>query len=132
MTGVPALQAYRALDVMADSPGRCVIKLYQHLTVMMRSARVDLETSTFESAARHLDRARATIEELMCALNFEQGGDIARNLARIYGFMLRELLSVGISRDPAPLARLVSMTESLLEAWLQAVADQEGKRPVHA
>ena len=129
MTSVPALQTYRTFDVMTDTPGRCVIKLYQHLAVMMRRAKVDLESSSFESAVQHLDKARAVIEELMCSLDFDNGGDIAVNLGRIYGYLLRELLAIGIKRDPAPLGRLVTMVENMLGAWVQAVAEAEGRVP---
>jgi flagellar protein FliS len=116
---------YRTLDVMTDSPGRCIVKLYQHLAVMMRRAKGDLERSSLESAMGYIDRARATIEELICALDFERGGEIAKNLARIYGYMLRELLAIGINRDPAPLGELVSMTEELLGAWIRIVDEAE-------
>jgi flagellar protein FliS len=58
-------------------------------------------------------------------LDFERGGEIAKNLARIYGYMLRELLAIGINRDPAPLGELVSMTEELLGAWIRIVDEAE-------
>ena len=125
MTGIPALQSYQALDMMANSPGRRIIKLYNHLVLMLRDAGEHLRASEWEPAATQLSKANMTIEELVNALNYEEGGEIAVRLGSIYNFMLRELLRVGIRRDPEPLARLQRMTESLLEAWVHAVDEQE-------
>ena len=125
MTSIPALQSYHTLDVMAESPGRRIIKLYNHLAVMLRRAGENLGNADWELAATHVTKASMTIDELVSALNFEDGGEIAIRLGSIYNFMQRELLTVGVRRDPAPLAGLQRMTESLLEAWIHAVDEQE-------
>jgi len=125
MTSIPALQSYHTLEVMAESPGRRIIKLYNHLAVMLRRARENLQAADWELAATHVTKASMTVEELLAALNFEEGGEIASQLGSIYTFMLRELLSVGVRRDLEPLTHLQGMTESLLEAWVHAVDEQE-------
>lgn len=125
MTSIPALKSYHTLDVMAESPGRRIIKLYNHLAVMLRRSEENLRSNQFELAATHLTKASMTVEELLGALNFEEGGEIADQLGGIYTYMLRELLKIGVTRDPEPLAHLQRMTVSLLEAWVQAVDEQE-------
>ena len=125
MTSIPALQSYYTLDVLAESPGRRIVKIYSHLAVMLRRAEENLQSSKWELAATHLDKASTAVGELLGALNFEEGGEMAERLGSIYTFMLRELLAVGVQRDADTLIRLKKMTESLLEAWIQAVDEQE-------
>ncbi len=125
MTSIPALRSYHTLDVLAESPGRRIVKIYGHLVVMLRRAEENLRSSDWELAATHLDKASTAVEELLGALNFEEGGEIAERLGGIYTFMLRELLAVGVQRDPDSLVRLEKMTETLLEAWIHAVDEQE-------
>jgi flagellar protein FliS len=61
--------------------------------------------------------------ELKNALNFSQGGEIAKSLNALYLFMQRHLTVANIENDPQKVQEVVNILSSLKEAW-EAIASR--------
>jgi flagellar protein FliS len=71
-------------------------------------------------------KAQEIITELMVSLNFEQGGDIAKNLFALYTWFNQELLEANVKQDLRRITVVRNMANELRSAWAQIAA----KNPV--
>jgi flagellar protein FliS len=65
-----------------------------------------------EQISKAVMKAEEIITELMVSLDFDQGGDISKNLFALYSWFNRELMEANISQD---LQRIVIVRDLLLE-----------------
>jgi flagellar secretion chaperone FliS len=65
----------------------------------------------------HLSRAGRIVIGLQSALDFEKGGDIAKNLNELYGYVTRRLLHINIKNDVEALREVRSLISQIREAW---------------
>jgi flagellar protein FliS len=114
-----AASVYRESEVLAASPGRLVVITFDALLASMARARVGMALSKQEITLQALDKSRMLLGELLGALNFERGGDIAAKLSGVYVFMLTELTALGIRPNVATLDRLITLIRELRGAFAQ-------------
>jgi flagellar protein FliS len=62
------------------------------------------------------------ITELMVSLDFEQGGDIAKNLFSLYTWFNQELLEANIKQDIRRITIIRNMVDELRGAWSEIVS----------
>jgi len=65
----------------------------------------------------HLTRAGRIVVGLQSALDFEKGGDIAKNLNELYGYVTRRLLHINIKNDIEALQEIRHLIAQIREAW---------------
>ena len=66
----------------------------------------------------------AAIEILKSSLNFEQGGEIARNLLQIYDYSLNQLNLIIKEDKECELDTVITIISSLVDAWSSMSANQ--------
>ncbi|MDX9820515.1 MAG: flagellar export chaperone FliS [Syntrophales bacterium] len=108
---------YRRVEVETADPKRLVILCYESVLGNLRLARSSYESGEFEVKANALQKALDVICELRNALDFERGGEIARNLDALYGYMNRRLLEADLSKDLRGIDEVIGMLEDLESAW---------------
>ena len=113
---------YRELEVMSASPERLLVMLFDHLVVQLERARLGIERKDLTLQVTGVSKANSIIGELLATLDFEQGGEIATNLADLYQFMLVELLNIGKSGDAVMLARVANLAQTLRDGFADAAA----------
>ena len=123
---------YQQNDVFSMSPARRLVFLYGQVVANLRQAGRFLERGEVEARSRALTRARDIMGELLCTLNFQEGVEIAANLASLYLWMMDETLEVDRRRDPKRLERLTAMVAELHAAWEQAAAQVPELHPAAA
>lgn len=82
----------------------------------------------FADASKNICRAQAIIVELLNSLNFEVGGEIAKNLEYLYSVMIDNLTVANFEHVTEPLQLNLKILEKLQSAW-EGVLQQikEGK-----
>jgi flagellar protein FliS len=66
-----------------------------------------------------ISRAMAIVSELQNTLDVETGGDIARELDRLYTYINNRLLDVSVKRDAAALDEVQKLLTTLRDGWSQ-------------
>jgi flagellar protein FliS len=120
--GAAAKQAarFREAEVLSATPGQLVLILYDHLLLNLRRARlVPREDAMARSDA--LERARATLTELLVTVDRDRGGAIAVHLVSLYSFLLGELSVLGVKPDLARIDRIITMVTDLRQAFALAI-----------
>lgn len=116
-----AHKSYKSADIITADRGKLVIMIYDHCIKWLRRAEAELAEGHLEKMVKSVQKAQAGITELMCALDMERGGDIAKNLFNLYDFYSKHLTQAIKERSPKCLADVVAMLGSLREAWVVAV-----------
>lgn len=113
----PPHSAYMQNEVLNASPERLVQLLYDLAIRCLVDARQSNRTNDIAGRVRHLNRVFAVLVELSDGLDFDAGGEIALNYARIYDYCQRRLLEANTQQSDSMLAEVESLLRDLREAW---------------
>jgi len=116
-----AHHSYKTANIATADRGKLVIMIYDHCIKWTRKAEEDLTANNIEKMVRAVQRVQSGLTELMCALDMERGGEIAKNLFRLYDFYSRHLTQAIKERSQQALQDVLAMMSLLREAWLIAI-----------
>jgi flagellar protein FliS len=118
-----AIAAYRETSIKTASQGQLVVMLYDEAVRQLDSSLAlvnnDSGPAVIEKANRAILKTQAIITELQASLDFEQGGDIAKNLFRIYAWFNQQLLESNINHDWKRIEAVRKMVYDLRGAWVE-------------
>jgi flagellar secretion chaperone FliS len=116
----PAMRARYLNDSIATaSPARLLVMLYERLVVDLSQAETAFVAGDRTTADERLKHAQEIVIELRASLRLDLWSG-ATDLARIYGFLLGELISANIRADVEKVVSCRKLVEPLLDAWRQA------------
>ena len=112
---------YKQMSIKTASRGQLLIMLYESAIQNVKKATKALNENNIAAKGTAIGKVHDIINELLNTLDFEVGGDIARELERLYNFMLQQLISANIENSKEKLMCVQKLLETLLEAWREAV-----------
>jgi len=122
--------AYKTANVETADQGRLILIAYD---VAIKHCKISLgqfgNFQLIEERSKHICRAQDAVTELMSALRMDVG-EIARNLYRLYDYILRRLVEANIKNDRTRVEEVLKYLESLREAWSQAIANLRKEKAV--
>lgn len=116
---------YEQTQVVTSSGVQLIVLLYDGAIQSLEIARREIQAKNVREKARHLGRAIAIIGELNSVLDYEQGGEIARSLRRLYDYMLAELVEANVRNNEKRLDVSLRCLSTLREAWREVAAQQQ-------
>ena len=122
-----AISTYKETRVKTASQGQLIIMLYEealkHLDRGLELLGLINESrknpGNIEKISKSILRAQEIITELTVSLDFEQGGDIAKNLFSLYTWFNKELLAANISQDVRRVTAVRNQLNELRSAWAE-------------
>lgn len=120
MSYANAAATYRQNSILTASPEKLVKLLYEGAIRHMERSRLylaDPKTSHGREAGESIGRALAIVCELRTALDHKVGGEISRDLERLYEFTENQITQANVSRTPAPMEASLRVMRTLKEAW---------------
>lgn len=121
MTSPDPRARYLRESVSTASPGRLLVMLYERLVRDIAQAETALRAGDTDTGSHCLLHAQEIIIELRSTLDLN-AWDGAIGLAKIYGFLLTELIAANVNHDPDRAAACRGLVEPLLDAWRTAAA----------
>ena len=115
---------YKQTQVMTSSRVQIVVLLYDAAIQSIELARAGIESNDPKEKGRFLGRAISIIGELNSVLDFDQGGEIARSLHRLYEYMLSELVMANARNDVRRLDGPHRCLTTLREGWREIAMQQ--------
>lgn len=91
--------------------------LFNALIDSLADARRYVAAGNLSLKGEKITRSQKIIYGLRSTLDFEQGGELARNLDSLYDYCLRRLSSGNAENDQAALAEVSSLMSEIREAW---------------
>jgi flagellar protein FliS len=132
-----AISTYRETRVKTASQGQVIIMLYDEAVKNLDRALEILALDTggkknhrnIEKISKSILKAQEIITELTVSLDFEQGGEIAKNLFSLYTWFNKELLESNIHHDIRRITAVRNQVYELRSAWAEVAAKVSSETP---
>lgn len=111
---------YKQVIVNSSTREDLIIMAYDGAIKFLNNSLENFSKKDLEKINNYILKAHAIISELMLSLNFDEGGDIATNLFRIYEYMNYKLNLANIKKDAEPVKEIMELLRILREAWIVA------------
>ena len=131
-TSASPYNSYLETQILSADPMQLIELLYRAAIDAVESARGHLRTGNIALRARSITKALEILNELALSLDVEKGGAIARNLAELYDYAVRRLLTANAGQVDAPLAEVKELLGTLLDGWQHCIAAQAAAAPLPA
>lgn len=110
-------QNYFDNEVLAASPLKLIQMLYSAALDSITAARRHVRRKDIRARTRSINKAIGVVTELSHSLNHEADIVLSRNLAGLYGYVIRLLIEANMKQIEAPLAEAEGLLFTLAEAW---------------
>lgn len=120
------LHAYKETKVRTAGQGKLIVMLYDEAIKQIDIALQHMEKKSkkFDSVHNSIVKAQDVVTELTVSLDFERGGEIAKNLFNLYMFFNRQLMEGNVQKDPVLIKDVRRLLSQLREAWVQIAHTQ--------
>ncbi|MDY7036404.1 MAG: flagellar export chaperone FliS [Thermodesulfobacteriota bacterium] len=116
--------SYRKTNVITADPKRLILMCYEGAIDNLKIAKMRYVEKDYEGKGKALIKAQDIINELLCSLDLEKGGAIARNLDSLYNYMLRKIIHADVNRTMDTIDEIIGMLDELKSAWEEAFYKQ--------
>ena len=130
MYGKNAHQAYQTMQVTTVDRGRLLLMMYEGAIKFLKQSRAGIEAGDIAKFCRFLSKAQAIVAELMNTLDFEKGGQIAKDLDRLYDFMLFYLTEANLYRDPKRITKVIGLIDTIYSAYKEIIEGEKSAQSV--
>ena len=115
------LGAYKKTSVQTASKEQILLMLYQAAIKNCKKAIEAIDKDDIPSKGVFIGKLQDIIIELNNSLDFEVGGDVARELSSLYDYMIYSSTQANIKKDKEPLEGVLNVLNTLYEGWANAV-----------
>jgi len=123
MFGKNAHTTYRSVQVTTTDKGRLLLMMYEGALKFLKQSKAGLEDNDLAKFCRFLSKGQAIISELMNTLDHEKGGEIARDLDRLYDFMLFYLTEANLHKDPKRIEKVIELLNIVYSAFKEVIEE---------
>lgn len=111
---------YKEVTIKTASQGKLIDMLFDGAIKRAEEAIKYIENNNVELVHKNLIRAQEIITELRTALNMEIGGDLAKNIDRIYEYIHYLLVQGNLKKNTAPIKESIEYMKVMKDTWKEA------------
>lgn len=126
------IQAYQTADTLGRSQLDLILKVYDGALRAFRAASRHYGEELFDNGYEELERAKRFITHLYTTLDFEQGGEVALSLARVYVHIINETNVIQATKSLDRIEVITHMLEEVRAGWQELKNQQVPGKPVEA
>lgn len=115
------LGAYKKTSIQTASKEQILLMLYQAAIKNCKKAIEAIQTKNVKMKGEHIGKLQDIVIELNNSLDFEVGGDVARELASLYDYVIYSSTQANIKIDAEPLEGALRVLTTLYDGWSQAI-----------
>src|SRR5687768_2903464 len=120
--------AYRKTSVQSSSPLGLVVMLYDGAIKFVLEAREAIARNDVRARTAAVSRALAIVAELQNTLNLKEGGEVGRELDRLYSYLNTRLLDITAKADDEAAKEVHKLLSTLRDGWSQIASQQPPSR----
>jgi flagellar protein FliS len=120
MTFSPPAAANQSHTILSAPPEQLVKLLYEAALEHLEKCRLGLmaiASARSPEIGQSLSRAMGILGELRASLDHTAGGQVARDLDRLYEFSLDQLSQANLTRTPRGIENTLQVMRTLKEGW---------------
>lgn len=96
--------------------------LFDGILESLSSARSHIQHENFNEKSKAIGRANLILIDLQGALDFEKGGELAKNLNELYSYVVRRMSHVNDHNDLTVLDEIYALMHDIGDAWKRVSA----------
>ncbi|MGR3179061.1 MAG: flagellar export chaperone FliS [Candidatus Anammoxibacter sp.] len=108
---------YKEKEFMSSRPEEIVLKLYDGAIRFLTLAVGSIKKDDIPAKAKLVDKAVNIISYLHGCLDMDKGGEVAKNLDRLYEFLLTSIVEGNIKSDAKKLEESVGILQHIRDGW---------------
>jgi flagellar protein FliS len=116
---------YARMDIQTADPRAVIVLLYDGAVKFLNEAIKAGRDGRRMEVSNNLNRTLKIIQFLRNALDFDQGGEVADNLFKLYAYMRDTLLQANLTCDEEKIQEVLGLFKTLLEAWREVSKDPQ-------
>ncbi len=117
-----ALNKYKQTSVTTASRGQVLLMLYEGCIKFTKLAIEAINRKNLADKGVNILKVQDIINELTLTLDHKVGGDISKELERLYNYIVEQLTEANIKNEVQPLQNVLGILETLYEGWQGAIA----------
>ena len=114
-------KAYHKTNICTASKEKILLMLYEGCIRNLKRCKQAMEQKNLAEKGIMLGKAQDIVVELTNSLNFEVGGELARQLESLYVFVFDTTTEANIDNDPQKIQSCINIMETLYSGWKDAV-----------
>ena len=117
-----AYKRYKRAGISTATQGELLLMLYDGAIKFLNIVLNNIgDFRNYGQASENIAKVQDILTELMVALDFEKGGEVAKNLMGIYVYLKRRLVEANINKDKEPIEESIKILSELRDAWIEAI-----------
>ncbi len=120
---------YYKTAIETANPLHLIILCYEVAIRDLNEAKELHERHEMNGAYRKIRHAQDIVTELLVGLDYERGGEVARNLNRLYNFILRQMIGINSRGKTSTYDHLVNILSELKGGW-EAIKLSQGQSAI--
>ena len=126
------LGAYKKTSIQTASKEQILLMLYQAAIKNCKKAIEGINDGDVRKKGEHIGKLQDIVIELNNSLDFEVGGDVARELSSLYDYVLYSSNQSNIKLDVEPLEGCLKVLSTLYDGWAQAIKSLKNEKAGNA
>ncbi len=115
------LGAYKKTAVNTASKEQVLLMLYQAAIKNCKKAMEAIDEKNIAKKGEYIGKMQDIIIELTNSLDFELGGNIAKELSSLYDFIIYSSTQANIKIEKQPLESCLEVLNTLYSGWIDAI-----------
>ena len=114
-------KAYHKTSIATASKERILLMLYEAAIRYFKRAKIAIEQNNVAEKGLMIGKAQDIVNELNNTLDFDKGGDIAKQLETLYIHIFNESTDANINNDTKKIDHCVNLLTTLYDGWKEAI-----------
>ncbi len=115
------LGQYKKTSVETASKEQILLMLYQAAIKNCKKAIEAIESRNIAKKGEYIGKLQDIVVELSNSLDFEVGGEVAKELNSLYDYLMYASTQANIKIDKQPLEGCLKVLNTLYDGWTEAV-----------
>jgi len=112
---------YKRTSITTASKPQLLLMLYEAAIKNVRLAKKNIREKNISAKGQSIGKTHDIINELISALDFNVGGQVATDLERLYNYVTERLIKANLENSIEDLDSIETVLTTLLEGWREAV-----------
>ncbi len=125
------LGAYKKTSVETASKEQILLMLYQAAIKNCKKAIEAIEQKNLAKKGEYIGKMQDIIVELSNSLDFEVGGEVAKELASLYDYILYSSTQANIKIEKSHLEGCLKVLNTLYDGWTEAIKNLKTTNPAN-
>ncbi|SMO69029.1 flagellar protein FliS [Balnearium lithotrophicum] len=104
-----------------------LLKAYEEMISLLNISIFAIDEGDVKTKAESLTKVTNALSVMQASLDFEKGGEIAKNLDKLYDFCILELVKANATNDKERIKNVKEILETVYSGFKEALENNESK-----